>query len=401
MMFAIIDALRQLSWTPNWWEVLVVLAEGLALLTIPSVLLQRRGRPQAAITWVLVLFLLPYLGLFLWWVLGRKHLERRRRKKRRTATRLAARLSDRHKPLPTMSGDDLIQAVIDRLPAEEAEWIFPSTHGNQVELLQDAADMYPAMERLIEAAKDHIHLLFYIWQADRTGARFRDQLVEKAKQGVEVRVLVDAIGSAAARGRFMDPLRDAGAKVRAFLPPVIFRRKLELNFRNHRKLALTDARTAIVGGINIGDEYLDQWRDSALLLEGPVVDQLQEVFADDWFFTSGEDFSRNKHFGGWRGSAGEEDSQRSICTLIASGAAYGFEFHARVAVYRHQPGHSTHLPDDSLFSARSGHRGGAARGRVPRRRCPRAGAPARRFARGGPCHAAILSQALAGRREDL
>lgn len=310
----------ELAWEILWSPWLVAATYVLALLSIPSVLLARRGRPQAALSWLLLLLLLPVLGLFLWWAIGRKHLVRRRRKRRQAAEQISRRLTELQTELPTPPHADWGLMPIKRLPAEEAEWVFPPTTSNRVHLLVDSNEAYPAVEKMIRDATDHVHVLFYIWEADDTGRRFRDLLIDKARGGVEVRVLLDAVGSQGASGRFMDPLRAAGGEVVAFMPPVVFRRSLELNFRNHRKLVLVDGRRAIIGGLNIGDEYLHGWHDSALQLEGPVVDQLQEVFTDDWHFAKGKEFELAEHFGRWAKFDEEGTGYApAVCGVVASG----------------------------------------------------------------------------------
>ncbi len=307
------------------WGTLVAATYVLALISIPSVLLKRQGRPQAALGWVLVLFSLPVLGLLLWWAIGRRHLVRRRRKKQRATKQLAQRINTLQNDdgsTPTRAWEIL---PIRHLPPEDAEWVYPPTRNNQVQLLVDAEQAYPAMERLIREARHHIHLLFYIWNADATGRRFRDLLIERARAGIQVRVLYDAIGSSGIRRRFMDDLRSAGGEAVAFMPPrILRRRRLELNFRNHRKLVLADGRAAVVGGLNLGDEYTQHWRDTAIELEGPTVDQLQELFADDWYFATKRDFLTADHFGGWREACSTQDTVD--VGLVASGPHTTYNF---------------------------------------------------------------------------
>ena len=310
------------DWQANAWAMFAGGIFLLALLSIPSVLLQRRGRPQAALGWVLVLFFLPLLGLFLWWAIGRRHLVRRRRKRRLAAAKLSRHLTELRAELPSARDADWAMMSLGNLPPEEAEWVFVPTAGNRVELMVDAQQAYPAIERMIREATHHVHVLFYIWRNDATGRHFRDLLVEKAREGVEVRLLVDAVGSLhVRRGGFMEPLREAGGKVASFMPPRLFKRSLELNFRNHRKILVADGRRALVGGLNIGDEYREAWHDTAVTIEGPAVDQLQEVFADDWHFATGEDFAQARYFAGGStpGDESAESCERAICEIVASG----------------------------------------------------------------------------------
>src|SRR5215471_16916880 len=178
-------------WPFGWWLSLLGFGYLLALASVPSVLLQRRGKPHSAVSWLLVLFALPGLGIFLWWAIGRKHLERQRRRRRKAAAKTASALTRLADDRPSANSPDLSLLPIQRMPIEEAEWVFPPTVGNRVRLLIDAAEAYPVMETAIRAAKQNIHIAFYIWNDDATGERWRDLLIEKVKAGVQVRLLLD------------------------------------------------------------------------------------------------------------------------------------------------------------------------------------------------------------------
>ena len=199
--------------------------------------------------------------------------------------------------------------------------MFPGTEGNQIQTYTDGSSAYEAFEQALREATDHIHFEFYIWESDATGAHFRDLLIEKAREGVEVRVLYDAIGGARVHGRFMQPLIDAGGKAAPFLPFTLFERRLRVNFRNHRKIIVIDGTVGFTGGINIADEYRE-WQDMAFRLQGPAVRQLQEVFAQDWAFAAGEDIVHKRYFPSIHRDAplvpGEETSG-ALAHVVASG----------------------------------------------------------------------------------
>jgi cardiolipin synthase len=178
------------------------------------------------------------------------------------------------------------------------------------------------MERAIREARHHLHVMFYIWNNDATGQRFRDLLVERARDGVSVRLLCDAMGSPAVRGRMMDSLRASGGRVEEFHPTHLLSRRPRLNFRNHRKILVADDSVGFVGGINIGDEYTGRWHDTAVELRGPVVDQLQEVFFDDWYYVTGEEFAGREYLGRWHEPmppAVADDVTDATCGIVASG----------------------------------------------------------------------------------
>jgi cardiolipin synthase len=266
----------------QWYGPLTVLSQMVALLTIPSVLLRRQGQPRAALAWLLMMFALPAVGVVAWWLIGRTSMVRKRRKRAARARAFAERYGAVHSE-PCAAFDGMLP------PRALGDSIFTS-HGNAVELLFDGPSAFPEMERAIVAAKRTIHVMFYIFHDDGTGRRFRDLLVERARAGVKVRVLIDAWGTPRFTGKFSDPLRAAGASVAAFLPshfmPLLAPR---FNFANHRKLLVVDDRVAFLGGMNVGDEYALHWRDVMARLSGPAARALDHVFLDDWYFASKED----------------------------------------------------------------------------------------------------------------
>ncbi len=263
----------------HWYWLVTIASQLIALMTIPSVLLRRQGQPRAALAWLLAMFALPAVGVVAWWLIGRTSMVRKRRKRRARARDFAARYGMPHTE-PCAAFDGLLP------PRALGESMFTS-HGNRVELLFDGPSAFPAMEAAIEGAKRTVHVMFYIFHDDETGRRWRDLLVERARAGVTVRVLIDAWGTPRFTGKFSDPLRAAGAEVAAFLPshfmPLLAPR---FNFANHRKLLVVDDRIAFTGGMNVGDEYAHRWRDVMARIEGPAARALDHVFLDDWYFAS-------------------------------------------------------------------------------------------------------------------
>jgi cardiolipin synthase A/B len=317
-MHTLIHTLQNLGWSLNGWTAFTLAAELLALLTIPSVLLQRRGQALSALAWILCLVGLPYFGVLFWWGIGRTHLERKRRK-RRTARLTVTKGFVTLRPA-TEAEDGQIEFMAGfRFPEEDAGGIFPPCKGNRVRLLVDGEQTYAELEAMIREARHHVHCLFYIWERDAAGEHFRDLLAAKAREGVKVRVLLDAMGSGSASGRFMDPLRAAGGQVADFMPTRFLRRSLSINFRNHRKIVTVDGRIGYTGGLNIGDEYMAEWRDMGLRLEGPAVSQLQEVFLDDWYFATGENCADPAYFEGASEPAADAAGVPATCSILAGG----------------------------------------------------------------------------------
>jgi cardiolipin synthase len=179
---------------------------------------------------------------------------------------------------------------------------FPVTRSNQVTLYHEGLPAFEAILEAVAAARHHVHLEYFIIQPDSSGCRLLDLLAEKARQGVEVRLLYDAMGSRRLHRRVLQPLADAGGRWSVFLPLSPLRRRIQVNMRNHRKIVVVDGQVGFTGGLNIGDEYLGKnprfgfWRDTHLRVQGPAVGSLQRVFIEDWDFAADEDLQGPAYF---------------------------------------------------------------------------------------------------------
>lgn len=263
---------------------------------IPHLLLLKK-RPAATLAWLWAILFIPLLGAAAYVAIGTDRLKRHRLKRRSLFSARASR-----ERTPAASTDDPTAALLAALPRRDRQFLQLLSRINQVpvssvaslRLLRNADEFYPALERRIREAVHHVHLEFYIWQGDETGLRFLHLLTQAARRGVIVRLLLDGVGShGLAEGRLAE-FRDAGGHFSWFqsLDPRRFR--FFMNLRNHRKLQIIDGTVAFVGGMNLGREQeglaagLAHWRDVQVEAAGPVAAELQEVFADDWFFATGE-----------------------------------------------------------------------------------------------------------------
>ena len=191
-------------------------------------------------------------------------------------------------------------SIFDRhVAVEESVAGSPLSVGNQATLLEDGAAAYPAMLEAIRSAKRDIHLEVYIFEEDKAGHEFADALMERAKAGVQVRLIYDSFGSKNTSREFFELLKKGGVKVLEYNPvdpgTLLLKGPL-LNQRDHRKLLIVDSRVAFLGGINISEVYsgdsgphmgdvpFDQrpWRDTQLRVEGPIVNDLQKTFIAGW-----------------------------------------------------------------------------------------------------------------------
>ena len=289
------------AWANVILGTLLLLGHLLTLSLIPSVLFRKKRQPVSTVAWVLVIVLIPYLGGLLYLVFGINRVQRRAASKRRAAEVIAGQLSELgqyHVMVDEIEDDRSRQLA--RLACKLS--LTRPTFGNTIEIISKTTRTLAEITAAVDAAENSIHLEYYIWQPDETGTSLRDLLIRKAQQGLKIRFLYDNVGSSRLTRHFLQPMRDAGIVVAAFLPGRTFRERWSINLRSHRKIVIVDGTIGFTGGMNIGDEYLGKnpqfgyWRDTHLMLRGPTVLQLQQVFVEDWYFATGEKLSRADYF---------------------------------------------------------------------------------------------------------
>ncbi len=172
---------------------------------------------------------------------------------------------------------------------------------NRIELLRSGAEAFPRMLEAIEQAAHYVHLSSYILRSDKIGQRFQRALIERAKSGLDVRVLFDAVGSFDLDPRYVASLRDAGVQVVEYHPIAPWRPRWGLNRRNHQKLLIVDHAIAFTGGMNIGDEYAPEpegggWHDMHARVEGSLVTELESMFRRAWASSVGTPYEAVESF---------------------------------------------------------------------------------------------------------
>ena len=183
-----------------------------------------------------------------------------------------------------------------------SQTLSPITMGNDVTLLLNGENKFPRVFEDIKNAKNHIHIEYYIFDADTVGIKLIDLLIEKSQQGVQVRFIYDDFGSRQIGKKLMSRLREAGVEVFPFYKIKLIALANRLNYRNHRKIIVVDGNIGYVGGINVSDKYINSnnedmfWRDTHLRLEGPAVSTLQYIFMGDWNYCSGEQLRPDSNF---------------------------------------------------------------------------------------------------------
>ncbi|MEZ4883721.1 MAG: cardiolipin synthase [Chitinophagales bacterium] len=267
------------------------------LITIGAIFF-RFDNASTILAWIFMLITFPIVGLIgnLYlsreYLLGRK-LSQKEDKDLEYLKKSGVLENDYSAKHDTIAKEDVIQEKMNivRMLSNNCKALL--TDCNKITLLNNGKVTYDALLKAIEAAKEHINIEYYIIENDVIGNKVKDALIKKAKEGVEVRLIYDGLGSWGMGGKFKRQLKDAGVQITTFrsVSWLIFATKI--NFRNHRKIAVMDGKIAFVGGINIGDNYIKDpelgfWRDTHLQIEGEAAQSLQAIFLADWLHASRE-----------------------------------------------------------------------------------------------------------------
>lgn len=264
--------------------------------TVLVVVLDNRN-PVRAMAWIVVLIFLPFIGLVFYFFFGRNI------RRERLISRKAARMISRKSLQAFIQQDSfatppeydtlirLFKSLNNALPFD----------GNTADIFTDGYSMLQSLMHDISQARHHIHLEFYIFDDDAVGRLLRDLLIDKVKEGVEVRLLYDDVGCWDVPNRFYDRMRSGGIEVRGFLKVRFPLFTSKVNYRNHRKIAVIDGRIGYIGGMNIATRYLKGgsygvWRDTHLRIAGTAVYGLQSNFLMDWFFVESSLLTASRYY---------------------------------------------------------------------------------------------------------
>ncbi len=292
---------------------------GLAILLLPRILSEQRTA-GGAWAWLLVVFLVPHVGVVAYLLFGGRHLA--------VVTRY---FPDLHTPMlegPTLEGP--LGACAASLARHGGAPVLGAT---AVRVIGDGVEAFEAVTEMIRDAKERVDISIFILYQDEVGRAFVDLLASKARQGVEVRLLVDAFGNLLGLKRpwdllrvrsFTRPIKEAGGRVATFLPMLPRKGAWSVNMRNHRKMVLVDDRRAMLGGMNFGLEYMGpapspgRWKDLITIVEGPVVSAVQTIFEEDWHIATG----RHRDVPVAVTPAGCEDAPCIPVQILADGPAF-------------------------------------------------------------------------------
>jgi cardiolipin synthase A/B len=297
---------RSLNFSSLGFGEVVFLLFLITSIAIASIVIFEKRSPEKTVAWILALVLLPGIGLVFYLIFGQEYRKNKMFSRRGLKNLGRFRILTSRQLRKIQKKEIILQGA-----AKEKETIVKLlmnnsysllTTGNKLKILNNGNKTVKTIFQAIENAKHHIHLEYYIIEDDEVGNQLKELLIKKSRQGVEIRIIIDDVGSWGLSKRYIRELRNAGVDVQSFMEVRFPRLTPRVNYRNHRKIVIIDGETGFTGGINFADRYLKgikeigPWRDTHLQIEGDAVACLQVIFAADWFFVKNENLVGSEYF---------------------------------------------------------------------------------------------------------
>lgn len=291
-------------------EYIIFILDGLYMITVVSIailLMLENRNPVKSVSWIMVLILLPILGLILYVFFG-QNLRKQKIISRKSIKQVEmingyydAVKRQSHGNFLKLDDEDAYNKKIVSLLYKNNHSLL--TNDNKATLLNDGIETFDAIIKELKKAQRFIHLEYYIFDQDNIGKQVTNILKDKAVSGVNVRVIVDDVGSWHLNNAFFNEMREAGIEIYPFLKVRFPFFTSRINYRNHRKIIVIDGKVGFTGGLNIADRYISgspglggKWRDTHLRVEGSAVNSLQSIFILDWYFVSQKRIQDKSYF---------------------------------------------------------------------------------------------------------
>ncbi|WP_374722681.1 cardiolipin synthase [Peribacillus tepidiphilus] len=316
--------------------------------------------PTQTLTWLVVFGAFPLLGFIFYLLFGRNYRKEKMYRKKY--------FLDKQAFLKIEGERDVSEEKLNEI-GEHNRKLFhlaqklgnsPISFATETKVLTNGDETFSHILESLKNAKHHIHIQYYIVRDDHIGREIKSILIDRAKNGVKVRFLYDAVGSWTLPKAYIKDLRNAGVEVAPFGPVKLPFLNNKFNFRNHRKIIVIDGDIGFVGGLNIGDEYLGRsksfgfWRDTHLMAKGEAVRSLQLIFLQDWYYSTNHSFLTDEYLspslslehkhGGVQMIAGGPDNEWSVIKDIF----FSMITSAKESVWIASP---YFIPDEDIFQA--------------------------------------------------
>jgi cardiolipin synthase len=288
-------------------------------------IIQQRDNPMKTIAWLLIITFFPLVGIIFYFYFGKNYRKEKIFSRKGLLSdiwqieSLSKDEFDNHLDSFNWTDKDIAsKSHIIRMLYNSDKAIL--TEHNKATVLIDGKITFEHIINDLKKAQKHIHIEYYIIDNDNIGNEIRKILIQKAQEGLEIRVIYDDLGCWSLSGAYIQSLKDAGVQIFPFMPVRFPFFTNKINYRNHRKIIIIDGKIGFVGGMNIADRYisgseLGPWRDTHLKIEGEAVYSLQSIFLIDWYFVSKKNIQdKEKYF-----PSIEKISDRQLIQIVSSG----------------------------------------------------------------------------------
>lgn len=316
------------------FKVFTVLIHVVNLLTMAFMIFKEKRSTNSIIAWILILYLAPYVGFIVFILIGRKMNNANMFGFKNAELNTFKSYLNKNEEKNKYNKESLYEKNKDMILALEAMDYSPYRNDNNVSMYSDGKLFFNELLESLKKAKKSINIEFYIFKNDDIGTKILNVLEEKAKEGVEVRLLYDSVGSRSLNRNVLNKLINEGGKVGEFFPSWLKFININMNFRNHRKIVVIDNNVGFVGGFNVGDEYLGKdskfgyWRDTHIKFTGSAVNDLNLRFLADWRYVTKEEVSLEEIF-----EANEENSNSNNVgmQIVSSGPNLSDKYEIKMA----------------------------------------------------------------------
>lgn len=316
------------------FKVFTVLIHVVNLLTMAFMIFKEKRSTNSIIAWILILYLAPYVGFIVFILIGRKMNNTNMFGFKNAELNTFKSYVNKNEEKNKYNKESLYEKNKDMILALEAMDYSPYRNDNNVSMYSDGKLFFNELLESLKKAKKSINIEFYIFKNDDIGTKILNVLEEKAKEGVEVRLLYDSVGSRSLNRNVLNKLINEGGKVGEFFPSWLKFININMNFRNHRKIVVIDNNVGFVGGFNVGDEYLGKdskfgyWRDTHIKFTGSAVNDLNLRFLADWRYATKEEVSLEEIF-----EANEENSNSNNVgmQIVSSGPNLSDKYEIKMA----------------------------------------------------------------------
>ena len=333
----------------------------LSVIFIGFIIFMENRHPTQTLAWLIVLGAFPVVGFFFYLLFGRNFRKEKMFKKKYFLDKQKYMEVTGESEKRLLNLDEENHSYMRLFNLADQIGNTPISISTETKVLTNGKETFDSIKKALMKAKHHIHMEYYIVRHDSLGQEIKEILIDKAKSGVKVRFLYDAVGSWTLSRNYIKEMRKWGIEVVAFGPVKLPFLNNKFNFRNHRKIVIVDGDTGFVGGLNIGIEYLGKdknygfWRDTHLMLKGEGVRSLQLIFMQDWYYATNHSFltdqylapvqpDSEKKYGGVQVIAGGPDNEHNTIKNIF----FSMIVSAKKSVWIASP---YFIPDEDIFSA--------------------------------------------------